>query len=146
MDQSTFLPAEPSDVWEVLTSPDGVESWLGEGSDLPPVEGASLDVADVETGVRRIGRVETVEPGRRLGFVWWPEGRDEDDTCASRVELVLTPDSDGTRLDVIEIPLVPSAVAMGSAQASNSAWAWRSAAVEMAVSAPVLGRGLTLVC
>ena len=144
MDHSTFLPAEPSDVWEVLTSPDGVESWLGEGSDLPAIEGAPLDVADVETGIRRVGRVETVEPGRRLGFVWWPEGRDDSD--ASRVELVLTPDADGTRLDVIELPVVASGVATASLQASNSTWTWRSAAVEMAVSAPVLGRGLTLVC
>jgi uncharacterized protein YndB with AHSA1/START domain len=143
MDHSTFLPAQPSDVWEVLTSPDGVESWLGEGSDLPAVEGAPLDVADVETGIRRIGRVETVETGRRLGFVWWPEGRD--DVSASRVELVLSPEADGTRLDVIEIPVLAWGGTTASAQAST-AWTWRSASVEMAVANGVLGRGLTVVC
>ena len=43
----TTLAADPDEVWEVLTSPEGVEGWLGEGSTLPPAEGADLDVADV---------------------------------------------------------------------------------------------------
>ncbi len=142
------LPADPDEVWEVLTSAEGVEGWLGEGSTLPPVEGADLDVADVETGVRRLGRVERVEPGRRLGFVWWPADRDDADRdgdgrggSASRVEVVLSPVDDGTRLVITETPLGPT-----SASASVAGlWAWRSAAVELHV-ARTLGAGLVVLC
>lgn len=132
MDHTSTLPADHDEVWEVLTSPDGVESWLGEGSELTPLEGGDLDVADVETGVRRHGRVDTVEPGRRLGFVWWPADTDPDvDGTASRVDVVLTPDGDRTHLTVTEVPLGgPSAVT--ASVAHGAPWCWRLAAVEVA--------------
>lgn len=146
MEHTSTLPAGPDEVWEILTTPDGVESWLGEGSDLPPVEGADLDVADVETGIRRVGRVETVEPGRRLGFVWWPVDGDDASGAASRVDIVLTPDADGTRLDISEIPVGTPGGAVASVATGHDTWTWRGAAVELRVAARTVGRGLTLVC
>lgn len=131
---TTELPADADLVWEALTSPDGVESWLGEGSRLEPREGTDLDVADVETGVRRVGRVDEVDPGRRLGFVWWPDG--DDPSAGHRVDVVLTPHGGGTTLTVTETPL--SALACLAAPTSAEAWTWRSAAMELALLAPRL--------
>ncbi|WP_195210540.1 SRPBCC family protein [Actinomarinicola tropica] len=132
---ATDLDADPDLVWEALTSPDGVASWLGEGSHLVPESGAALDVADVETGVRKVGRVEQVDPGRRLTFVWWPEGDDPD--TGHRVDVVLTPSGHGggdgtTTLTITEAPL--------SARASiaGAPWAWRAAGIELALLAPRL--------
>jgi len=138
---STHLDDAPDDVWDALTSPDGVEAWLGEGSRLSPVEGADLDVADVETGVRKVGRVDTVEPARRLGFVWWPVCREDDAGAAepSRVVIELVPHGDGTHLTITESPIDVSMRARGiggaSACAARGSWAWRAAAVEVRLAA-----------
>jgi uncharacterized protein YndB with AHSA1/START domain len=134
---TTELPAGPDEAWEVLTSPDGVASWLGDDSRLSPVEGTDLDVADVETGVRRHGRVEVVEPGRRLGFVWWPAGSDPDEPGgpASRVAIQLVPHDGGTTLVVTESPVTPfgGTAPRASASVAGSTWRWRAAAVEVAI-------------
>jgi uncharacterized protein YndB with AHSA1/START domain len=138
------LPASPEEVWEVVSSPEGVESWLGDDSTLPPVEGADLDVADTETGTRRHGRVETVEPGRRLGYVWWPadgpEHGGDDGTTATRVEIQLVPHGPGTRLIVTETPITTTSAIGGTT------WAWRVASVELVITRRALGAGLVLSC
>lgn len=135
------LPASPDEVWEVVSSPDGVEAWLGEGSTLPPVEGADLDVADTETGTRRRGRVESVEPGHRLGYVWWPADDEEGgDGAATRVEIQLVPHGPGTRLTVTETPVAAPPVG------GSAAWAWRMASVELMFARRDLGSGLVLSC
>lgn len=147
MEHTSTMPARPDEVWEVLTDPDGVASWLGDGSDLPPVEGADLDVADVETGVRRVGTVERVEPGRRLGFVWWPADRDDGAAGdrATRVEITLVPDGDHTRLRITEVP-VSRTEAVTASIADAHSWAWRTAGAELGLLRRAIGSGLTLVC
>ena len=144
MDHTTTFTADADEVWEVLTDPEGVESWLGEGSSLPPVEGADLDVADVETGIRRRGLVETVEPGRRLGFVWWPVDDGPDGATATRVEIVLVPDGDTTHLTIRESPVTRPGAAVASVLAGS--WAWRTAGAELQLAARRMGSGLTLTC
>jgi uncharacterized protein YndB with AHSA1/START domain len=145
MDHTSTFTADVDEVWEVLTDPEGVESWLGEGSRLTPVEGADLDVADVETGIRRHGRVETVEPRRRLGFVWWPADDDgSDGTTATRVDIVLVPDGDTTHLAIRETPVARPGAVVASVQAST--WAWRTAGAELHLAARRMGSGLTLTC
>jgi uncharacterized protein YndB with AHSA1/START domain len=81
------LPAAPDEVWESLAEP----SWLGEN--------ASIELSpsgDVRAG-ERSGFVEEAEEPRRLVF-WWSLG-DED---ASRVEIELEEEGDGTVLRVTE--------------------------------------------
>lgn len=131
---TTDLPADPAVVWEVLTSPEGVEDWLGAGSELPPVEGADLDVADVETGIRRHGRVTEVVPGRRLGYVWWPADRPDDDGAdASRVAIDLLPHEGGTTLVITESR--SSGPAPTATACVAGAWGWRAAAIEISLMA-----------
>lgn len=143
---STDLPAPPDEVWETLTSPEGVEEWLGDGSTLTPVEGSELDVADVETGVRRHGRVEEAVPSRRLGFVWWPASDDPDAGSASRVAIELAPHGDGTRFVVTETPLSPVAGTHRALACLDAAWTWRSAWVELSILGARHAGSLTVRC
>jgi uncharacterized protein YndB with AHSA1/START domain len=117
------LDDPPAAVWDALTDPPGVEAWLGEGSTLVPVEGTPIDVADTETGTRRHGKVDEVEPERRLVFTWWPADGDSVDS-RSTVTIHLTPNGFGTRLVVTEQRL-----------AAQAAWRWRIASVELCLIA-----------
>lgn len=124
------------DVWRLLTEPEGLARWMGHGSRIDPQPGGDVDVADVETGVRRRGRVQVVDPGRRLGLRWWPADGDER-RDASDVELVLVPGALGTRVIVTERPVAPSVAslaAVGTATAGGIAtppWGWRLGALSL---------------
>jgi uncharacterized protein YndB with AHSA1/START domain len=98
------LPASPVEVWQALTDPAWLESWLADVVllELWPGGEAQFTVGDRV----RTGWVEEVSPPRdddrdagagRLAF-WWAQ----DDEPATRVELALSPLPDGTRLRVIE--------------------------------------------
>jgi uncharacterized protein YndB with AHSA1/START domain len=98
------LAASPSEVWEALTDPDWLASWLADAVWLELRPGGEARFA---FGDRiRTGWVEEVsaptadgrDPGdARLAF-WWAE----DGEPASRVELSLSPLDPGTRLHVVE--------------------------------------------
>jgi uncharacterized protein YndB with AHSA1/START domain len=131
---SSDLDASPDAVWEVLTDVTGIEAWLGEGSRLDPVDGGSIDTPDTETGIRRLGRVERAEPGRRLDYVWWPA---DDPATESTVSIEMIPIGGGTRLVVTERRLDPSAAHAGTVRASTahaSPWRWRVAAIEVQIA------------
>ena len=81
------LPATPEEVWESLTEP----AWLGEDAAIDLRPDGEVRVGD------RTGFVEEAEEPHRLVF-WW-SAPDED---ASRVELELEAEPDGTRVRVVE--------------------------------------------
>ena len=87
VERELVLPASPEEVWESLTEP----GWLGEDAhiDLRPS-------GDVRAG-ERTGFVEWAEPPSGLAF-WWSEGDEE----ATRVEIALEPEGEGTRVSVTE--------------------------------------------
>ncbi len=97
------LEAEIDDVWEALVADEERGRWMGGDTELPAEPGGRGFIVDDE-GRRREVLVEQVEPGRRLSFDWWSE-----DDAPSHVEFVLVPIPTGTRLTVIERPLVPGA-------------------------------------
>lgn len=96
--------ASPREVWEALTDPEWLGSWLADDVELELWPGGEARFA---TGDQiRTGWVEEVcAPGGdgpesaegRLAF-WWAE----DGEPASRVELSLSPLDPGTRLRVVE--------------------------------------------
>ena len=94
------LPAPPGQVWEAITSPEVLREWFGAevAWELTPGGGGRFEEDD---GSAREARVGTVEPGRHLGFRWWPEGNEDE---ASDVDYELSEDGDGTRLVVTETP------------------------------------------
>jgi uncharacterized protein YndB with AHSA1/START domain len=95
------LAATPDAVWEALTDPDWLGSWLADAVELELWPGGEARFA-VGDSVRT-GWVEEVTPpgdergDGRLAF-WWAE----DGEPASRVELSLSPLDPGTRLRVVE--------------------------------------------
>ena len=96
------LPVERERAWALLTEPGELREWLADDVELEPEEGAPLRVAWA-TGEEREGVVEEVEERRRLRFRW-----DDDRTgIPSRVEWLLDEVPGGTRVRVLEIPLVP---------------------------------------
>ena len=96
------LPVERERAWELLTEPAELEEWLADEVELEPEEGAPLHVR-WEGGEARDGVVEEVEEHRLLRFRW-----DDDATgIPSRVEWTLHDAPGGTRVRVVEVPLVP---------------------------------------
>ena len=94
--REVVLPVEPARAWELITDPSELEGWLAEEVELEPEEGGDVHVR-FEDGEERWGTVEEVEPERRLTFSWGD----------SRVEWVLQPVPEGTRLVVVERSLAP---------------------------------------
>jgi uncharacterized protein YndB with AHSA1/START domain len=87
VERELLLPATPEEVWESLSEP----AWLGEDAqiDLRPS-------GDVRAG-GRTGFVEWADPPAGVAF-WWSEDGGE----ATRVEIALEPEHDGTRMTVTE--------------------------------------------
>jgi uncharacterized protein YndB with AHSA1/START domain len=94
--REVVLPVEPERAWELITDPAELEGWLADEVELEPEEGGEVHVR-FEDGEERWGKVEEVEPERRLVFSW----------ADSRVEWTLAPAVGGTRLIVVERSLAP---------------------------------------
>src|SRR5829696_4017799 len=100
VEKEIVLPVERERAWELMT--EEPEEWLADQVELEAQPGAPLR-ATWDDGEERTGVVEEVEPGRRLRFRW-----DDDATgIPSRVEWVLDDVPGGTRVRVVESPLVP---------------------------------------
>ena len=107
IEREVVLPAAPAEVWEAVTDEGRMGQWLGGEVDLD----VAVDVAPGGSGiVTGPGeplwhmRVHTVEPGRRLGFEWWP---DDGSGPLTEVELELTALDDGTLVRVVETFVAP---------------------------------------
>ncbi len=123
----TSFDAAPAEVWKSLTSPDGIEQWMGEGSVID--DDGELWLRDFVTGEPKEGRVRTFEPERLLEFDWWPE---DDPSRTSSVSIVLEPLQPGTRVVVVERPSIAITASVRSARAS---WEWRTAIVGVSTHA-----------
>lgn len=86
--------------WRRLADAAGLRSWLADEVDLEVRKGARGTIGWL-TGETRLVEVEEVEPLRRVCLVWRePEGE------PSLVELTLDDVEGGTRLVVVEMPLL----------------------------------------
>lgn len=87
-------------VFELLTSSEAIEQWWGHPNQFPDgIAAGSLGVfhwRDITFPVR----IDVVEPPVRFALTWG-SGNDLDDE-ATQVAFTLTPDSDGTKLTVVE--------------------------------------------
>ena len=117
IDHEHLIEATPDTVWEALTSEDGLDDWLGPGTEVDLVPGGEIATPDIVSDRPRRGRVDDVDPQRRFAFTWWPA---EDEADRSNVVITLEPVHSGTLVRVVErsgAPLAPTA----------SAWGWRTA-------------------
>jgi len=110
------LPVERERAWALLTEPAELREWFAEEVDLTPEPGTPLRVES--GGQVREGEVEDVEPERRLSFRW-----DDGATgVPSRVEWTLDDAPGGTRVTVVEEPLVALDAVARAEVASWTSW------------------------
>ncbi len=132
--RSVDLPAPVEDIWSMLTDPARLAEWLGAEVDLASAEpGADGRVVDAGGLVRRLV-VDTVEPGRRFAFTWWPAERPED---ATTVAFTLAADGQGTRLDVEEAPVARAGGRACTLALAGDPWGERLLGLELAVLSPL---------
>jgi uncharacterized protein YndB with AHSA1/START domain len=91
-----LVPAPAEETWEALTDPERLGEWLGDDAELELEPGGELEIQVGDE--RRTGFFEEIDPERLLVF-WWRRGEDDD---ASRVEIELEPEPEGTRVRVVE--------------------------------------------
>jgi uncharacterized protein YndB with AHSA1/START domain len=91
IERELWLRATPEAVWDAVTG----DGWLADRVRLDLRPGGDAEFESVD-GIRT-GWVEDVAAPARLAF-WWASG----DEPASRVELKLEEQDDGTRLRIVE--------------------------------------------
>lgn len=89
------LTAPPSVVFEAFTQPVMLRQWMCDQASI--VEGARTQYAFVwRVGFHAVGEYRERKPDQRVVFTWWGTG----DPGSSLAEVELTPDGDGTRVDI----------------------------------------------
>ena len=98
--RETVLPVDRDTAWSAPCDADGLETWLADQVDLEVRQGAQGTLR-LDGGEQRLVTVEEVEQGRRLSLSWRePHGE------PSLVEITLDDAPEGTRLVVVEMPLL----------------------------------------
>lgn len=113
------LDASPEELWDAVGTAAGLAAWLGDEVEVDLRPGGTGFVRD--DGELRVVLVDEVEPGRRLGFTWWPW---QDRAERSYVELEVLPRATGSRLVIRETRLAASA-SRGVLLSAPSTTAWR---------------------
>jgi uncharacterized protein YndB with AHSA1/START domain len=105
IEREITIAAPVERVWAVLTEPEHVGTWFGQGKpieiDLRPGGLMVLDHGQYGTFPTRI---EKVDPPHYFAYRWasaYP-GEEANDTNSTLVEFTLTPDDGGTRLSLSE--------------------------------------------
>lgn len=105
IDREISIAAPVDRVWAVITEPEHVGAWFGQGAptsvDLRP---GGIMVLDHGQYGRFLTRIEKVDPPHYLAYRWASAYPDEEatDTNSTLVEFTLTPDGEGTRLTLSE--------------------------------------------
>ena len=100
------IKAPPEAVFPYFTDPALIVTWIGDRADLDPQPGGvfSLDMGQVTAG----GAYITVDPPHRVAFSWGIPGSGTLPPGGSTVEVVLTPDGDGTMVVLTHRGLRPA--------------------------------------
>jgi uncharacterized protein YndB with AHSA1/START domain len=95
---SVHIAARPERVFAYFTEAEAIVRWMGEYALLDPTAGGEFTL-DIR-GVPVRGRYLELEPPRRLVISWGYAGSDRLPPGASTVEVRLSPESGGTRVDL----------------------------------------------
>jgi uncharacterized protein YndB with AHSA1/START domain len=114
-------------VWEALTDPTSVASWLGSPVDLVFVAGESGSMV-VDGSIRQI-RVRELVDERRLVWEWW---RDDEGDGVSEVSIALSELEGRTVVEVVERRGASAACTLGPAEVA--AWDRRLVGLQLRLS------------
>lgn len=114
--RTTDLDLHVDELWTLVSTAAGWESWLVDGADITVAPDAT-GTATVDESERSV-RIETVVSGRSVSFSWWDRDGGDGRTSVSHVHLDVVELPDGrSRLHVCE-QLQPAPTASASATAS----------------------------
>ena len=101
IERTVALSRSPREVWEALTTADGLSAWFGREAsiDLRPGGAATMTFAGGMTVEMRVERVE--EPAV-FAYTWRLPDLPDHDPRRTYVEFTLEPDGHGTLLRVVE--------------------------------------------
>jgi uncharacterized protein YndB with AHSA1/START domain len=101
IERTVTLACAPGEVWQALTTAEGLSAWFGEQAtiDLRPGGAATMTFAG---GMTVDMRVERVEEPSVFAYTWRLPDLPEDDPRRTYVEFTLEPDGDSTLLRVVE--------------------------------------------
>jgi uncharacterized protein YndB with AHSA1/START domain len=104
IERETLVEAPPEVVWDVVTDPSQMKAWWGGvAADIDLRPGGLGNLSWEEFGASFPLRVETVERPWLFSFRWvYPEGTEPGEGNSLRVEFILSPEGEHTRLQVIE--------------------------------------------
>lgn len=115
--RSLVVPAPVERVWDAVADPDRLSQWLGCDVRLAARPDATGMIRDASGRVRR-ARVVELDPPRRYVFEWWYRGGlPVGEPRSSRVEISLSADAGGTRVEVVERAIDVAGPAGGSSAA-----------------------------
>ncbi|MGH8961409.1 MAG: SRPBCC domain-containing protein [Jatrophihabitantaceae bacterium] len=101
IERTVTLTRGPGEVWQALTTAEGLSAWFGERAsiDLRPGGAATLTFG---SGMTVDLRIERVEEPTVFAYTWRLPDLPDDDPRRTYVEFTLQPKGDGTLLRVIE--------------------------------------------
>jgi uncharacterized protein YndB with AHSA1/START domain len=108
-----YINAPPERVYQYFTRPEAIVTWMGEYALLDPSPKGRFEV-DVKGAPVR-GRFLHLDPPRRLLISWGYAGSHRLPPGASTVEVLLTPEGSGTRVELMHHGL-PAAEQPGHAR------------------------------
>ena len=111
-ERTLSIAAAPETVWEFFVDPEKLKRWMGIDAELEPRAGGVFR-DEVIPGHTAAGEFVEVDRPRRLVFTWGWQGEDKVPPGSSTIEVVLTPEDDGTSVRFVHRDL-PDANAVES--------------------------------
>ncbi len=101
IERTIRISRSPREVWQALTTSEGLSSWFGERATIDLRPGGSATMTFV-SGMTVDMRVERVEEPTVFGYTWRLLDLPQEDLRRTYVEFTLDRDGDGTLLRVVE--------------------------------------------
>jgi uncharacterized protein YndB with AHSA1/START domain len=95
---SIVIEAQPEEIYDYFTRSEAMVLWMGQYASLDPRPGGEFAVDVNDAPIR--GRYLELEPPNRLVFSWGVAGSDVLPAGSSTVEVCLTEEAAGTRVEI----------------------------------------------
>jgi uncharacterized protein YndB with AHSA1/START domain len=113
---SIHIKAEPELVFDYFTLPEALTRWMGDRAVLDPRPGGEFTLYVGDKCIE--GRYVEFDRPRRIVITWGRRGSPSFPSSSSTLEVELTPEADGTRVDIVHHGLPEN-------EAAQHALGWR---------------------